>query len=146
MNTNNSIFNDDSVQSTSALLPNIAELFGRVFLVVLFLLSGIGKLSAYDQTAGYMSAFGLTGALLPLVIGFEILASLAIIVGWKVRIVSLLLAGFSLVSALVFHANFADQTQMVMFLKNVSIAGGFLLLLANGAGRFSVDSRKNNRK
>lgn len=146
MNTNNAIIENNAVQSTSALLPNLAELLARVFLVTLFLLSGIGKLSAYEQTAGYMSAFGMPGALLPVVIGFEILASLAIIVGWKVRAVSLLLAGFTLVSALVFHANVADQTQMVMFLKNLSIAGGFLLLLVNGAGKFSVDSRKNNRK
>jgi putative oxidoreductase len=145
MNTHNSILEANAMQNTSKTFPNAVELFGRVLLVAMFLLSGLGKLSAYEQTAGYMSAFGVPGALLPLVIGFEVLAAVMIIIGWQVRITSLLLAGFTLLSALMFHANLADQTQMVMFLKNVSIAGAFLLLVVNGAGKFSVDARNANR-
>lgn len=133
------------MQTTSKIFPNAVELFGRVLLVAIFLLSGLGKLSAYEQTAGYMSAFGIPGALLPLVIGFEVLASIAIIVGWQVRATAFLLAGFTLLSAILFHFDFADQTQMVMFLKNVSISGAFLLLVVNGAGKFSLDARKSNR-
>ena len=72
----------------------------------------------------------------------EVLGSLAIILGWHTRVVAVLLAGFALVSAALFHNNFADQTQMVMFLKNVSIAGALLILAANGAGAFSLDARK----
>ena len=67
---------------------------------------------------------------------------LAIIIGWQTRIAAFLLAGYSLLTALIFHANFADQVEMVMFLKNVSIAGGLLLLVANGAGAWSLDSRR----
>lgn len=145
MNTHNSILEANAMQTTSKTFPNAVELFGRVLLVAMFLLSGLGKLSAYEQTAGYMSAFGVPGALLPLVIGFEVLTAAMIIIGWQVRITSLLLAGFTLLSALMFHADFADQTQMVMFLKNVSIAGAFLLLVVNGAGKFSVDARNANR-
>jgi putative oxidoreductase len=64
------------------------------------------------------------------VIGTEVLGGIAIALGWQTRIAAFLLAGYSLLTALVFHANFADQIQMIMFLKNVSIAGGFLLLVA----------------
>ena len=120
---------------------NLAELGGRVLLAALFLLSGVGKIGGYDATAGYMAAVGVPGALLPLVIAIEVLGAAAIIVGWKTRIVAFLLAGFTLLSAVIFHSNFADQIQMIMFLKNLSIAGGFLLLVVHGAGRISVDQR-----
>jgi putative oxidoreductase len=88
-----------------------------------------------------MSSLGVPGALLPVVIATEVLGALAIIAGWKTRVAAFLLAGFSLLSALVFHTHFADQIQMIMFLKNVSIAGGLLLLVANGAGPLSLDRR-----
>jgi putative oxidoreductase len=120
---------------------NLAELGGRVLLAALFLLSGVGKIGGYDATAGYMVSVGVPGALLPLVIAIEVLGAAAIIVGWKTRLVAFALAGFTLLSAVIFHNNFADQIQMVMFLKNLSIAGGFLLLVANGAGGISLDHR-----
>jgi len=119
-----------------------AELAGRVLLALLFLVSGVGKIGAYAATAGYMEAVGVPGALLPLVIATEVLGGLAVIAGWQTRITALLLAGFTLLSALLFHNNFADQVQAIMFSKNVSIAGGFLLLAANGAGPLSIDGRK----
>jgi len=119
----------------------IAELGGRILLALLFLLSGIGKISAYSGTAAYMASTGVPGALLPVVIAIEVLGAAAIIIGYKTRIVAFLMAGFTLVTALLFHNNFQDQIQMIMFLKNVSIVGGFLLLVANGAGPLSVDRR-----
>jgi putative oxidoreductase len=122
-------------------LQSSAELVGRILLASLFLLSGLSKLGAYGATAAYMSSAGVPGALLPGVIAVELLGSLAVIVGWKTRIAAALLAGFSLLAAFLFHNNFGDQIQMIMFLKNVSIAGGFLLLVANGAGAISVDRR-----
>jgi len=122
-------------------IANLAELAGRILLASLFLLSGLSKLSAYAATVGYMQAMGVPGFALPLVIALEVLGGAAIIVGYQTRVVAFLLAGFSLVSALFFHANFADQIQTIMFLKNVSIAGGFLLLVANGAGPLSLDRR-----
>jgi putative oxidoreductase len=123
-------------------LRSTTELLGRILLMTLFLLSGLGKISAYTATAGYMASVGVPGALLPLVIATEVLGSFAIILGWQTRVASLLLAGFALVSAMLFHNNFGDQIQMIMFLKNVSIAGAFLMLAANGAGPLSLDARK----
>ena len=123
-------------------IAKFAELAGRILLASLFLLSGLSKLGGgYAGAAGYMQAVGLPTALLPLVIALEVLGAAAIIVGFQTRLVAFLLAGFSLVSALIFHSHFGDQIQMIMFLKNVSIAGGFLLLVANGAGPLSLDRR-----
>jgi putative oxidoreductase len=125
----------------NALASKMAELGGRVLLAALFLLSGVGKLGAYSGTAAYMASVGVPGALLPIVIGLEIGGALAIIVGWQTRITAFLLAGFTLLSALIFHSHLADQIQMIMFMKNVSISGGFLLLVAHGAGPLSIDAR-----
>jgi putative oxidoreductase len=122
-------------------LGNSAELAGRILLAVVFLLSGVGKLGAYSGTAAYMASQGVPGALLPAVIFTEVVFAAAVIVGWQTRIAAFLLAGFTLLSALLFHNNFADQNQMIHFMKNVAIAGGFLLLVAHGAGRWSLDRR-----
>lgn len=130
-----------SQASRSNTVKNIAELAGRSFLSVLFLLSGLGKIGAYAATGAYMSSVGVPDVLLPVVIATEVLGALAIILGWQTRIIAFLLAGYTLLAALIFHTNFADQIEMIMFLKNVSIAGGFLLLVANGAGRLSLDRR-----
>jgi putative oxidoreductase len=132
---------DSSAGARYASLTKVAELTGRVFLSALFLLSGVGKLGAYSGTAAYMASVGVPGALLPIVIGLEIGGAIAVIVGWQTRIAASLLAGFTLVSALIFHTHFADQIQMIMFWKNVSIAGGLLLLVVHGAGALSLDGR-----
>ena len=130
-----------TINQRNTTLESSAELVGRILLASLFLLSGLSKLGAYGATAAYMSSAGVPGALLPAVIAVELLGSLAVIVGWKTRVAAALLAGFSLLAAFLFHNNFADQIQMIMFLKNVSIAGGFLLLVAKGAGPVSLDRR-----
>jgi putative oxidoreductase len=122
-------------------LKSLTEAAGRVLLAVLFLLSGVGKLGTYKATAAYMASVGVPGALLPAVIATEVLGSLAIILGWQARVAAFLLAGFSVLTALTFHNHLADQTQMSMFFKNLSIAGGFLLLVVNGAGPLSLDRR-----
>lgn len=122
-------------------ITQLAELAGRVLLASLFLLAGLSKIGAYEGTVGYMQSVGVPGALLPLVIGLEVLGAIAIVVGFKTRFVALALAGFSLASAVLFHANFGDQIQQILFLKNVSIAGGLLLLAAHGAGPLSLDRR-----
>lgn len=132
----------DKTRTTSKLtLKNATELLGRVLISGLFLLSGVGKISAYGATAGYMASVGVPSGVLPLVIATEVLGSLAIILGWKTRIVAFLLAGFTLLTGIMFHNNFADQIQMIMFMKNVSIAGAFLLLTVNGAGPISLDNK-----
>lgn len=127
--------------SSGITLRDTAELGGRILLSSLFVLSGLSKIGAYAATLGYMSAMGVPGALLPVVIATELLGGLAIAFGWKTRVVAFLLAGYALLTALVFHTHFADQVQLIMFLKNVSIAGAFLTLVANGAGKLSLDSK-----
>lgn len=116
------------------------ELGGRILLSALFLTSGLGKIGAYAGTAAYMSSLGVPGAFLPAVIALEVFGAVAIIVGWQTKVTAFLLAGFTVLSALIFHSNFADQVQAIMFFKNISIAGGFLLLVASGAGALSIDA------
>ncbi len=130
-----------SASTRNASLARFAELAGRIFLSALFLLSGVGKLGAYSGTAAYMASVGVPGGLLPVVIGLEIGGALALILGWQTRIVAFLLAGFTLISALIFHSHLADQVQLIMFWKNVSIAGGLLLVVVHGAGPLSLDAR-----
>jgi putative oxidoreductase len=130
-----------SINHRNTTLTNSAEAAGRLLLGLLFLLSGLGKLGAYSATAAYMTASGVPAALLPLVIATEVLGGLGIVLGFRTRIVAFLLAGFSLVTAITFHSNLADQIQMIMFFKNIAIAGGLLVLVANGAGAISLDAR-----
>jgi putative oxidoreductase len=127
--------------SPTSTVKNVVELAGRSLLALLFLLSGLGKIGAYTATAAYMSSVGVSGTLLPVVIATEVFGAIAIVLGWQTRVAAVLLAGYALLTALVFHTNFADQIEMIMFLKNVSIAGGFLLLAAHGAGPLSLDHR-----
>jgi len=127
-------------------LQTIAAPVARILLSLMFVTSGFSKVSGYAATQGYMEAMGVPGALLPLVIAVELLGGLAVILGWQTRIAAFLLAGFSLLSALLFHANFGDQMQMIMFMKNISIAGGFLMIVSLGGGAFALDNRSNNRK
>lgn len=127
--------------SSTSTVQKFSELVGRTFLAAIFLLSGLGKIGAYAGTAAYMASAGVPGALLPAVIALEVVGAIAITLGWKTRISALLLGGFTLLSGVIFHSNFADQIQMIMFMKNVAITGGFLLLAANGAGALSLDRR-----
>jgi putative oxidoreductase len=123
-------------------MEKLSQLAARIFLGQIFLLAGISKIGAYAGTQGYMEAMGVPGALLPLVILLEIGGGLAIIVGWKTRWAAIALAGFSVVAAAIFHNNFSDQIQMIMFMKNFAMAGGFLLLAVHGAGSYSFDNRR----
>lgn len=121
------------------LLPFI-DLAARVFLAVIFVISGFGKISGFEATQGYMQAMGVPGALLPLVIALEIGGGLALIAGFQTRVAAFLLAGFSLLAALVFHFDLGDQMQAILFWKNVALAGGLLMLTLHGAGRWSLDA------
>ena len=124
-------------------MEKISQLVARLFLGQIFLLSGIFKISGYEGTQGYMHAMGVPGMLLPLVILLEIGGGLAIIAGWQTKLVSIALAAFTVVAAVIFHNNLSDQMQMIMFMKNVVIAGGFILLAIHGAGGYSLDSRRS---
>jgi len=122
-------------------MNNYIELSARLSLSAIFLIAGIGKISAFAGTQAYMESQGIPGILLPIVIGLEIIAPVMLIIGWKTRLAAFSLAGFSVLSAVLFHFNFADQIQSIMFMKNIAIAGGLLLLCTYGAGHFSLDKR-----
>ena len=115
---------------------------GRTLLALIFIISGFGKIANYAGTQGYMESMGVPGMLLPLVIVLELLGGLAIVIGWQTRVVAFLLAGFTLLSALIFHNNLGDQMQMIQFLKNLALAGAFLMLVAVGPGPVAVDNRR----
>jgi putative oxidoreductase len=127
------------------LLRILSAPVGRVLITLIFLMSGFNKIFAYTDTQGYMEVMGVSGELLPLVIIIEVLASLAVMIGWQTRLAALTLASFSIVSALIFHINFADQIQFIMFMKNLAIAGGLLFLVANGPGAYALDNHLKTR-
>ncbi|MFL0800188.1 MAG: DoxX family protein [Agarilytica sp.] len=117
------------------------DLLGRIGLAAIFALAGINKIQYFDGNAQYMASAGLPEFLLPAVIIFELVGAIFILMGFQLRTTAIALAGFSVVTAFMFHYNLADQIQFIMFFKNIAIAGGFLVLAAHGAGRFSVDAR-----
>ncbi len=125
---------------------NLFDLLGRILISVMFLQSGVGKIGSYAHTGQYMAAKAVPSVLLPLVIIVEVVGSIAIILGWKTRLFAILLAGFCILAALLFHRNFADQMQAINFMKNISIAGGFLVIFAHGAGVISLDGRRRKSR
>ena len=124
-------------------MSSAAALIGRLLLAAIFIHAGYGKILGYAGTAEYMAKAGVPGALLPLVILVELGGGILIAIGWQTRLVAIALAGFTILAAILFHANFGDRNQAIHFMKNMAIAGGFLTLFANGAGGWSVDGRKS---
>lgn len=128
-------------------MKDATTLLGRLGLALIFVLSGFAKLGAgYAATQGYMEAMGVSGALLPLVIAAEIGGGLAIATGLLTRWAALGLAVFSVASAVLFHFDLGDQNQFIHFTKNLAMAGGFLVLAANDAGRLSLDALIASRR
>ena len=130
------------------LLPYAAPV-GRVLLSIMFITSGLQKITGYAGTQGYMEMMGVPGALLPLVILVEVVGGIALLAGWQARTAAFLLAGFSLVSGVLFHLvpsfgmeGMEAQGQMISFMKNVTIAGGMLMVVAFGPGAVSVAQGK----
>jgi putative oxidoreductase len=119
---------------------------GRLMIGLPFAMSGLGKLAAYGATTAMISAAGLP--LPPLAyavaVAIELGGGLLLVAGYRVRFVAMALAVFSLATAVSFHNNFADQNQMIHFLKNVMMAGGLLQIAAFGAGALSVDNRRKS--
>lgn len=123
-------------------MTKYSSVIARILLAHIFVMAGFSKIASYGGTQGYMESMGVPGMLLPLVILLEAGGGLALVVGWQTRLLSYALAGFTVIAALVFHSNLGDQMQMIMFMKNVAIAGGLLLLAEHGAGTFSLDNKK----
>ena len=121
----------------------ILELIGRIFISLIFLIAGVGKIFNYEGTIGYMESFGVTGYLLIPAIIIEILLPLLVIIGYKTKLAAIILALFSILLAVIFHTDFSNQMQLMSFLKNFAIAGGFLIIFVRGAGKYSIDQRLN---
>ena len=119
---------------------NSVLLVARCLVAALFLWSGIGQVQGYDETAIYLARHGVIGGLLPIAVFIELAGAILIIAGYRTRWVCLVLAGFCVVTALLFHSNFADRAQVFHFLKNAAIAGGLLALYVTGPGRLSFDA------
>ena len=117
------------------------SLLGRTLLALVFILAGVNKLQGYEATANMMQQFGVPAILLPGTIALEILGGLAVLAGFYARFAAIPLALFTLATAVVFHGNFADDVQLAMFLKNLAIIGGFLLLFAHGPGAWAVNDK-----
>ncbi|QKD04501.1 DoxX family protein [Mesorhizobium loti] len=133
-----------STAAGTASSSSLTILLGRILLAVIFLLSGFGKLTAISGTAAYFGAMGLPlPTVTAVVVGLiELLGGLAILTGFQTRIAAWVLAVFTIATALVAHTGWADQNQMIHFLKNVAITGGFLLLASSGAGAYSIDAKR----
>lgn len=122
-------------------MQNIAILAARLLLALLFIVAGLGKLGNVEGFAGYMASGGVPGFLAWPVIALEILGGLAILVGFQTRLAALALGAFCVLSGLLFHFDPANEMQMTSLMKNLGLAGGFLLLAVQGAGSLSVDAR-----
>lgn len=122
-------------------MKDSALLLGRILMVAIFLSAGYSKLTHYEYMQGYMVSLGVPGWSMPFIILWELGGGLAILLGLFTRPVALLLAGFCVISALIAHLHPADQEQMINFMKNLSMTGGFIYVAVTGAGAFSLDHK-----
>ena len=123
-------------------MANLFDLIGRIFISLVFLLSGYNKIFNYDNTISWMEGFGIPGFLLWPAIVLEILLPIFIIIGYRTQISAIILAIFCLTTALIFHYDFANQMQTIAFLKNFALAGGFLFIAVHGPKDWSLEKKK----
>ena len=123
-------------------MANLFDLIGRIFISLVFLLSGYNKIFNYDNTISWMEGFGIPGFLLWPAIVLEILLPIFIIIGYRTQISATILAMFCLATALIFHNDFANQMQIIAFLKNLGLAGGFLFIAVNGPKEWAIEKKK----
>ena len=122
-------------------MTNILDLIGRIFISLVFLLSGFNKIGNYEGTVDWMESLGMPGIFLIPAIILEIGAPILIMVGYKVKISAALLSLFCIATAVIFHNDFSNQMEFISFMKNIGLAGGFLFLVVNGAKDFSLDKK-----
>ena len=123
-------------------MSNLIDFIGRLLISALFLLSAYNKIFSIDGTMSWMEGFGIPGLLLYPTIALEIILPLFIIIGYNARLSGGLLSIFCVITAFIFHYDFADQIQIIAFLKNIGLAGGFLFVVANGTKEWSIDNKK----
>ena len=121
---------------------NFFDLIGRIFISLIFLLSGYNKIFNYVDTISWMEGFGIPGFLLWPAIVLEIIFPVLVIIGYRTKISAILLSIFCIATALIFHFDFANQMQTIAFLKNLGLAGGFLIIAAHGPKDWAVDKKK----
>ena len=124
----------------------VIDVLGRIFLSTLFLIEGTNKIFNYEGTIQYMENFSVPGYLAIPAIILEILFPLLLIIGYQTKIAALVMMIFTIVVAIIFHTNFDDQMQFITFFKDIAIAGGFIIIFVNGAGKFSVDYKLKSNK
>ena len=124
----------------------VIDVLGRIFLSTLFLIEGTNKIFNYEGTIQYMENFGVPGYLAIPAIILEILFPLLLIIGYQTKIAALVMMIFTIVVAIIFHTNFDDHMQFITFFKDIAIAGGFIIIFVNGAGKFSVDYKLKSNK
>ena len=120
---------------------HIVEILGRIFLSAIFLINGIGKIFNYEGTIQYMENFDVPSYLIIPAITVEILFPILLIIGYYTKFSALVLSLFTLVLAVIFHTDFSNQMQLMSFLKNIAIAGGFLIIFVYGPGKYSIDHK-----
>ena len=120
---------------------HIVEILGRLLLSAIFLINGIGKIFNYEGTIQYMENFDVPGYLIIPAITVEILFRILLIIGYYTKFSALALSLFTLVLAVIFHTDFSNQMQLMSFLKNIAIAGGFLIIFVYGPGKYSIDHK-----
>ena len=120
---------------------HIVEILGRILLSAIFLINGIGKIFNYEGTIQYMENFDVPGYLIIPAITVEILFPILLILGYYTKFSALVLSLFTLVLAVIFHTDFSNQMQLMSFLKNIAIAGGFLIIFVYGPGKYSLDHK-----
>jgi len=113
-------------------LNNASTLIGRSMISIIFIMAGFSKIGGYAGTQGYMESVGVPGLLLPAVIAVELLGGIAVLLGYQTKIAALLLGGFTFLAAIIFHNDFSQQMEMILFMKNIAISGAFLLLFVHG--------------
>ena len=118
---------------------HIVELIGRILLSALFLIEGIGKISMQEDVIMYMENYGIPGILFIPAVILEILFPLLLIVGYKTKLAAFVMALFTFTVAIIFHTDFSEGMQMIFFLKDLAIAGGFMIILVYGPGKISID-------
>ena len=123
-------------------MANIVDLIGRVLISALFLISAFNKIFNLEGSMNWMEGFGVPGFLIFPAIAVEIILPVLVIVGYQARIAAGILAIFCLTTAFLFHFDFSNQSQLVSFLKNIGLAGGFLFIVANGTKDWAVDREK----
>ena len=123
-------------------MVNVVDLIGRIFISALFLISAYNKVFNLEGSMGWMEGFGIPGFFIFPAIAVEIILPVLVIVGYQARIAAGILAVFCLMTAFLFHFDFADQSQLISFLKNIGLAGGFLFIVVNGTKDWAVDREK----